>query len=120
MAIRTSESAVRSLIADSAADVIFQITIANEMVDAYLVSSGLSAIILKQIEMYLAAHIWQLAQGGEVVAETYDKAKFQYASTLGVTDKGFGSTKWGQAALSLDTTGTLMNLNTPRIKLEVF
>ena len=115
--MRISIPEVKALLQDDTADVILQIQTANQIVDEYLISSGLSANMLKQIEMFLAAHIWQLGQGGDITSESYGPNRFQYAIEA---CKGLGSTKWGQQALVLDVTGSLMNLNTPRIAFEVF
>jgi hypothetical protein len=119
MPIRSDPSEVRALLGIDGEDrdVITHIEMASQMVDALLGSSSLGSIMLKQIEMYLACHIY--AQGTpEVVRESYGDASFQYGVPSG-SGEGLCATKWGQMAKALDLTGKLSNLDKSQVSLHV-
>ena len=116
MPFRTTIDTVRSLLQDEEANVYVSLQVANDLVDALLVGSGLSTPILSRIEAFLACHIYSLANP-ELVREEYDRARFQYVAAK--VDEGFRSTKWGQMALALDTTGVLRGNNKVRVALHV-
>ena len=117
MAVRASIETVRSLLGDDDANVWPFMTLASEMVDELLASSGLSTTMLRQIEAYLACHIY--AQGTpDVVRESYAGATFEYPRSAN-SGEGLCATKWGQMALQLDTTGTLRNLERTRVEIHL-
>ena len=118
MPVRTNLDQVRTLLGNSSADAWTQITMASEMVDTFLLSQGLTAIQLKQIEAYLACHLYQQTNPA-IVRESYGGATFEY--NRGKTDsEGLCGTKWGQMATLLDTSGTLRNLGKMPVRIEVF
>lgn len=106
MAERATAVDVRALLGvDASVDVAFFVTTANTVVDELLLSSGLTEATLKLIETFLAAHFYVLTnEGGARASETIGDATERYHNTY---TKGFGSTRFGQQALVLDTTGTL-------------
>lgn len=115
MPIRTSTHDVRTLIADSEADVLPMIMIASEIVDDLLIDKGLSDTRLKHIEMYLSAHLSN--QGTpEIIRESYGGASFEYNRGRG---DGMGSSQWGKMAIMLDTSGTLAGLGRQRARINV-
>ena len=94
------------------------INIAHATVEENLLNKGLSADILKYIELYLAAHFLSLFAPritSEDIADEYT-VKFEMAKT----GMGFQATAHGQQALALDTTGTLASLSLKRAGFKVF
>lgn len=72
-----------------------------------LAGSGLSSGRLDQIELYLAAHFCVLAiERGGVTQSRLGNATENYRSPQN-TLQGIASTRFGQMALALDTSGTL-------------
>lgn len=116
MPLRTSSDNVRDLLQDDNADVFTFILVANDIVDTYLIGSGISDKMLGRIESFLACHFYLLSNP-EVTREEYDKARFQYVQ--GKVDEGFRATKWGQMAIALDSTGTLLGANKTRVALHI-
>lgn len=86
------------------ADLNVFIEMANLLVDEELASSGLSERRLKLIESNLAAHFALLAAGGQIVFQAKGESRESYAGKYG---EGLKSTRYGQAAISLDSTGSL-------------
>lgn len=91
---------------------------ANLYVDTHLVplSPGHTTKVLAKIELYLAAHLVALTEekGGITRAKMGD-ADESYAN---VYKDGFNSTRFGQTALVLDTSGTLARLSITNAKAE--
>jgi len=78
---------------------------ANAYVDEILTSAGLSDTILEKIELYLAAHFVALTEeGGALTRKKLGEADESYAN---IFSGGLNTTRFGQAALALDSTGTL-------------
>lgn len=112
MAVRTTADAVKAILldhydtADSPSLVSF-IEIASALVDdvdTCDTDGTLSTTRLEQIERYLAAHLYLLADQAAKAEET-GEAKIQYQ---GKTDEvGIKGTQYGQTALTLDSTGCL-------------
>jgi hypothetical protein len=117
MPIRANIGDVRDVLADQEANVLTQLIMASQMVDVLLGSSSLGTVTLKQIEIYLACHIYTQSSP-DVVRESYDGASFQYAGPSSYGE-GLCSTKWGQMAQLLDTTGKLRNLDKKHVSLHV-
>jgi hypothetical protein len=117
MPLRTCIEDVRALLQDEEADVFTFIEVANDIVDTWLMGSGLSLRILTRIESFLACHFYLLSNP-EVVREEYDRARYQYVQPK--VEEGFRATKWGQMALALDTTGTMDGYNKIPVALYVF
>lgn len=116
MPLRTSIDDVRSLLQNEDADVFVMMQVANDIVDTWLMGSGLTSKILARIEAFLACHFYLLSNP-ELVREEYDKARYQYVQAK--VDEGFRATKWGQMALALDTTGALKGQNKMPVGLYV-
>jgi hypothetical protein len=116
MPLRGSLPEVLYLLGDTEANAFIYLNLASEMVDSLLGNSSLSAVILKQIELYLACHLYTQTNP-DVVRESYDNASFQYL--VASSGKGFCSTKWGQMAESLDTTGRLSSLGKTQVAVHV-
>lgn len=109
MAIRATDAAVNVWMNTTLLVYTTFITAANLIVEEDLVGEGLTEARLTQIENLLAAHFATLAneKGGIVrtsageSAETYRSVKEAY--------QGLTSTRFGQMAIAMDTTGTLVN-----------
>jgi hypothetical protein len=105
--------------ADGAADTDLDLFIgqAEMLVDEELMGSGLSGNRLKYIELNLAAHYATVAieRGGF----TYQKSMSSEEGYATPRDKvQLSSTRFGQQALSLDTTGKLAGMDSPGGKAE--
>ncbi len=85
------------------------IDVANVMVDNELLNATppLSDAILEKIETYLAAHFLTLFDP-RVVKEQADTVSFTYESAVAM---GLDSSKFGQMAQILDSSGRLKQLN---------
>ena len=81
---------------------------ANSFVTTHLEDKGLSAPILVEIERWITAHF--IAQTRERMArkEGAGGAEIEY---IGLFGEGLKSTPYGQTAISLDVSGTLVLLN---------
>jgi len=103
---RTAEAQVQNLIQVPNADVALAMDIAGAMVDEMLPSTlGLSEVVLTNIELFLAAHVYELqTKDGALAAQTIGEATERYHDIFG---PGLSSTKYGQMAITLDTTLTL-------------
>ena len=91
-------------------DVETMIDVASVMVADRLSSSGLSENILKEIERYLTAHLIQIREP-EVSSVRIGPMATTYNSS-DTSGKGFSSTRYGQMAIMLDTSGTLSEAST--------
>lgn len=119
MTARVSAQQVKEIIDTSIADDIVltnHIDTANLLVTETLGSTTLTARRLEKIELYLAAHFVALTEerGGITRSELGD-AEESYAN---IYSAGFQATRYGQAAMSLDSTGTLNALGSPKLKAE--
>lgn len=75
---------------------------------------GLSEARKTQIGIYLAAHYGQIAlKGGQVVSSSVDGATDRWGGKYGV---GFQATAFGQQAMELDTSRTLISLSKSKYK----
>lgn len=78
---------------------------ATLMVDDALLSSSFSDAKLKQIELYLAAHFLCIAEEkGGIILDKYGDATQEMQE---IYSSGIKSTRYGQQALVLDTSGIL-------------
>lgn len=120
MAARVTELEVRALLAPYADDVSCTIFIrqATMLVDEELVGKGLSDERLWAVELNLAAHFLTLTveRGGFRAAEI-GEAREEYTNS--VNQEKFSSTRFGQAAVSLDTSGTLNAIDSPGGRAEI-
>ena len=113
---RTSDIEVAQLL-DTEKDLGWAVEVATEIVDEHLVGSGLSDNLLRRIEMFIAAHLGEMAEtNGAITRESLGAASASYANIYG---EGFRATRWGQQALALDYTGTLVNMLNPMNKAEL-
>jgi hypothetical protein len=111
---RTTSSAVKSIVTTSVADVTTPfIDDANLLVTAHLGDSGLSAALLEMIERYLAAHYVTISQGGQLTLQKVGQSSEMIA---GKFSTGLNSTRYGQQAVALDTTGALAKIAEPSKK----
>ena len=79
---------------------------AHYLIQANLLSSGLSSDVLTEIHKYLAAHFASL-RDQRIESERVADVSMKYQ---GKTDMGLNATLYGQTALMLDTSGSLANL----------
>jgi len=92
------------------------INTAHIFVEANLVDSGLSEDVLKVIELYLAAHFLIMTEErGGLIVEHFGDATNRYADVF--KDGGLYMTRFGQQAITFDTTGTLAKLK-PKQRAE--
>lgn len=118
MAIRATDANVNYEMNTTGLVYTQSIAAANLIVEEDLVGKGLTAARLTQIEIFLAAHFATLAkEGGGIVrtsvgesAETYRTVKESY--------QGLTSTRFGQQAIALDTTGILASQGSGGMKAE--
>jgi hypothetical protein len=117
MAIRTTAKRVTEIITTSLSDGVIDtnmVPAASLLVDEHLASAGHSDDLLEVIEMYLAAHLVALTEEkGGIIKEMYGDATDQFSDVYG---EGFASTRYGQMALALDTSGTLASATTSTLK----
>lgn len=91
------------------------ITTASLLVDEELVGTNQSSTRLKQIELYLAAHFAALTEEGAALTSTRTgKSEDEYAP--GIFGESLRSTRFGQLAISLDTSGRLAMLSSTKGK----
>lgn len=93
------------------------IATAHAIVEANLLTSGLSETILIEIEKFLSAHLVCLADPRVEEEELLDNARVKFA--MGTLGKGLDGTVYGQMVKALDTTGTLSNLGMQRARIVV-
>lgn len=92
------------------------IEIANNLVDEHLLSSSLTATQLKHIEIYLAAHFAAVTEErGSIVRSSVGDAAETYQD---IYESGLRSTRFGQQAIALDTSGTLAGLASSKVRAQ--
>lgn len=106
---RVKASEVKEVVATSLTDQIISsnmIVTANAVVNDILeTDAGLSVEVLKSVELYLAAHFVALTEeGGALTRDKMGDADQSYAN---IYESGFKGTRFGQTALSLDSSGKL-------------
>ncbi len=119
MGARVTADGVKTVIETSIKDedvTAHMIHTANLFVDTHLLSENHSEPILTEIEKYLAAHLVALTEEkGGVTRSKMGDADESYAN---VFDTGFRSTRYGQMAITLDTSGVLARLAITNAKAE--
>ena len=85
------------------------ITAASLLVDHHLLSAGLSAALLKEIERWLAAHFTAVRDPRFTQIKTEQDA-FVYSH--GKMGQGLMSTMYGQQVIAMDPTGLLVQATT--------
>jgi hypothetical protein len=81
------------------------IAAANAFVDGNLLGKGLSDVQLKEIERWMTAHLIASTREQQAKSESAGGASITYQ---GVTGTGLNSTFYGQQAVVLDSSGTLL------------
>lgn len=114
MALVTDEE-VKQLI-DTERDMTPFIDIADLIVSEQLATSGLSSARLKQIELYLAAHYAAITEErGSLKSIKVGEATDTFDTQAG---QGLKLTRYGQQAISLDTSGTLKVMGTQTLNAQ--
>ena len=116
---RVTDAEVHGIMSDL--DVSFDTTpfivTAELVVTEELEDKGLSADRLKQIVLWLAAHYVTIdVEKGGLRAEVIGEARETFAVKSGV---GIQSTRYGQQAVALDTTGRLASKDKPTARFTV-
>lgn len=113
MSVRTTERAVKAILGghyDGTSGLQPFIDTASSLVDDIAAAdSSISSTRLELIERWLAAHYYEHADPITASRST-GRASGQFQ---GRTDMGFDSTKYGQEAKRLDTSGLLVKLDQP-------
>ncbi len=108
MAARATAERVKEIIQTSLIDEVIasnMILTANEMVNAHLLTAGHTSKVLELIELYLAAHYVALTEErGGLTESEFGDARERYSD---IYQQGVNSTRFGQTALSLDSSGLL-------------
>lgn len=119
MTVRVTASEVKEIIQTTIEDSVLEsnhIATASLMVDEHLLDIGLSAPMLARIELYLAAHFVALTE--ERGGLTRERLGDGDESLANVYSSGLNSTRYGQTALSLDSTGTLTQVAQTTLKAK--
>ena len=90
------------------------ITAANRMVTDNLTNKGVAADTLAEIERWIAAHLIAVTQERQSKKEGAGGAFIEYT---GKYEEGLQMTSYGQMAISLDYSGTLLNLFKTKAKI---
>lgn len=78
------------------------------VVSSFLSGTTLDASILASVELYMAGHFYVLSvEGGGITYTRAGQSEHRF-KTYGYDAHGFMSTRFGQMACTLDTTGTLL------------
>lgn len=107
----TSGSDVRKLVGCSLTDdeLSVYISVADRLVERELPGKGLSEATMGDIALFLAGHFYVVgAEGGGVTGTSIGAASESYRSFMG---DGFMSTRFGQMACALDTSGVLKSMS---------
>lgn len=114
MAWRTNEDDVRSLVDSdlelSLAPFIDTASALTDELSSADTAGTMGVTMLKQVEMYLAAHFYAAMRDPQYTSKSTSGAS---ASFQGQTGQGFDSTYWGQTAKRLDLSGFLAKLDLP-------
>ena len=116
MADRVTTAEVKAIIDTDLTDLSVFITAADQLVDQVAVAdSSLAAASLKEISRWLSAHFTAI-RDQQASKSTVGPTSYTY---WGKTAMGFEFTAYGQQALLLDTTGTLVKLSKHLLKASV-
>ena len=119
MGARTSPEAVKEIVQTSLTDAVVltnHIDTANLLVTTHLVGTTpvIADPLLKKIELYLAAHFVALTEErGSLTRSKMGDADESFAN---IFEQGYKSTRYGQTALALDSTGTLARVSQTDLK----
>jgi len=101
----------------SGMNVTSQVETASLLVEETLASQGLTEARLKQIELYLAAHFVAInTEKGAIIRDSKGESRQDYAPNS--YGKGLQSTRYGQQAAMLDTSGLLASAVGGVVKAE--
>jgi len=90
---------------------------AHVFVNEYLLSSGQSEDVLKEIEKYIAAHLVALhPDERQLESQKIGEAEDKYSGDFG---KLLDFTQYGQFAKSLDASGILVNIGKTKAAISV-
>ncbi len=119
MSIRVDEHEVQLIVdVPSGEDMSLFIEVASRYVDNVFSTTTLAADQLRDIELYLSAHLATLTiDGGGVSLERIGSSSIQYAQLRG--DKLY-LTRFGQLAMMLDTTGKLVASSKEKARFRSF
>lgn len=105
---RTTTAEVKAIIETDLTDLSAFLLPAGQLADQVAAAdSSLAAAVLEEIECWLAAHFTAM-RDQQAVKSTVGPTSFTYG---GKTGMGLEFTRFGQVAMSLDSTGTLAKLN---------
>lgn len=118
MANRVTGDEVAHIIdVEDGADLVPFIDVANRYVTRVL-GSELTEAVLTDIELYMSAHLVALSsEGGAVTQERVGSSMIQFATSA--FGKNLESTRYGQMAVILDTSGTLVSEGKKKAKMEM-
>lgn len=120
MTARVSPSEVKEIVDTNLDDNVIltnMIDTANAYVDEHVVGQGHSDRILAKIELYLAAHFVAVTEErGGIILDRYGDSEVEYAEQ--VYGDGLRSTRYGQQAIILDTSGVLAGLGASKMKAQ--
>src|SRR5574340_201890 len=111
--MRVNDGDVKNILETSIDTTLF-IQTASLVVDEELLNSGLSEERLRQIELWLAAHL-SCTMDPRIKTEKMGDASNTYQIADG---QGLASTTYGLQVLLLDSSGKLANLYKPKATLE--
>jgi hypothetical protein len=121
MAYRVTGHQIKDIINTSLTEAVVSqrmVHVASTIVDENLVglTPALSALTRSNIEMYLAAHFVALTEerGGLIMSNFGDSKE----SLANIYSEGFGTTRYGQAAMTIDTSGVLTSVGSTKMKAE--
>ena len=97
-------------------DIAFAINAAIDLMNATVDGFGLPDNLLRSIQLQLSAHFVAVADP-RVRDENYAGARFRYE--VPQEAPGLASTRYGQAAIALDTTGQLATVGKKATSFEV-
>ena len=117
---RITAAEVKEIIPTKISDAVLtsnMIDTAHVMVEDILVpDAGLTEVVLKKIELYLAAHFVALTdEGGGLTRSKLGDSDESFAN---IYEAGFKGTRFGQTALGLDTSGRLNAATQTNLKAE--
>ncbi len=82
---------------------------ANLIITEQITDATISAARLRQIELYLSAHFVAITrERGGLTSDETGESKAEFSD---VYEAGFALTRFGQAAMQLDTSGVLKAIN---------
>lgn len=116
MAALVTNEEVQSLLGESGVDMTPFITTAHLIVSEELITTTISDARKKQIELYLAAHFYVvIAERGGITREVIGDAEERYRLQPD-TLTGLATTRFGEQALAMDTSGSLAKLAANPVK----